>query len=341
MCPEGRRMRAARVEGLAGFECEASYRTDETVIPALRAVNRKWQRNAWTRAVPRFPGLKRRDFCWRGLVLVWKIETMSPPTPAGRPGMSKIQLAVMDTGEANRRILNKDEYRADFRRVEAASLKRKTRLASAEGKRTFARCFYSFQASLYFVSALGRTKVPHEYVEQIEQAVRNKMDEGTKELNQAIDGAELLFKNHSIETVATYDTVPLEVEVGITSALGRRYFELIHKLDQLMPLLQTLEIEEVITEKQVEQQRSRFKRIVLAMSSMMRNFAMGCRRRMNEADAKKDEPEGKKAKAAAASAFRADPGRDGEVMGPADLPQAALGVIETAQAESAPTEVVT
>ena len=63
------------------------------------------------------------------------------------------------------------------------------------------------------------------------------MDEGTKELNQAIDGAELLFKNHSIETVATYDTVPLEVEVGITSALGRRYFELIHKLDQLMPCL--------------------------------------------------------------------------------------------------------
>ena len=53
--------------------------------------------------------------------------------------MSKIQLAVMDTGEANRRILNKDEYRADFRRVEAASLKRKTRLASAEGKRIFAR----------------------------------------------------------------------------------------------------------------------------------------------------------------------------------------------------------
>lgn len=208
--------------------------------------------------------------------------------------MSKIQLAVMDTGEANRRILNKDEYRADFRRVEAASLKRKTRLASAEGKRIFARCFYSFQASLYFVSALGRTKVPHEYVEQIEQAVRNKLEEGTKELNQAIDGAELLFKNHSIETVATYDTVPLEVEVGITSALGRRYFELIHKLDQLMPLLQTLEIEEVITEKQVEQQRSRFKRIVLALSSMMRNFAMGCRRRMNEVDARKDEPEARR-----------------------------------------------
>ena len=220
--------------------------------------------------------------------------------------MTKTQLAVMDTGEANRRILNKDEYVADFRRVEAPSLKCKTRLASAEGKRMFARCFYAFQASLYFVSTYGRAKLPHEYVEQIERAVRDKMDEGTKELNQAIDGAELLFKNHSIETVATYDTVPLEVEVGITSALGRRYFELFHKLDQLMPLLQTLEIEEVITEKQVEQQRSRYKRIVLAMSSMMRNFATGCRQRVNEADARKDGVEANRPKPASAGPATAE-----------------------------------
>ena len=211
--------------------------------------------------------------------------------------MSKNQLAVLDSGEANRRILAKDEHRADFRRVEAASLKRRTHLASAEGKRIFARCFYSFQASIYFVSALGRTKLPHEYVEQIEQAVRNKLEDSTKEINQAIDGAELLFKNHNIESAATYDTVAMEVEVGVTSALGRRYFELIHKLDQLMPLLQTLEIEEVITEKQVEQQRSRFKRLVLAMSSTTRNFAMGCRRRMNEVDSKKDEGDSARAKA--------------------------------------------
>jgi hypothetical protein len=210
--------------------------------------------------------------------------------------MSDNQLALLDRGEANRRILGKDEHRADFRRVEAASLKRRTHLASAEGKRIFARCFYSFQASIYFVSALGRTKLPHEYVEQIEQAVRNKLEDSTKEINQAIDGAELLFKNHNIETAATYDTVAMEVEVGITSALGRRYFELIHKLDQLMPLLQTLEIEEVITEKQVEQQRSRFKRLVLAMSSTTRNFAMGCRRRMNEVDAKKVEADTSRAK---------------------------------------------
>ena len=200
--------------------------------------------------------------------------------------MNPTPLALMDTGQANRRILSKDEHRADFRRVEAASLKRKTHLASAEGKRVFARCFYSFQASMYFISTLGRTRLPLDQVEQIELAIRTRLEEATKELNRAIDGADLLFKNHNIETAATYDTVPMEVEVGITSALGRRYFELIHKLDQAMPLLQTLEIEEVIDEKQVERQRSRFKRILMALSSTARNLSLGVRRRMNDVDAK-------------------------------------------------------
>ena len=204
-------------------------------------------------------------------------------------------LVLMDKGDANRRILEKKEYRADFRRVEGASLKRRTLLQSAEGKRIFARCFYSFQASVYFVSTLGRTKLPHESVEKIELALRERLEAASKELNQAIDGAELLFKQHAIGAAATYDTVPLEAEVGITSALGRRYFELIHKLDQLMPLLQTLEIEEVITERQIEVQRSRSKRLVLALSSTARNFAAGVRRRMNELDARKGEPEARRA----------------------------------------------
>lgn len=210
--------------------------------------------------------------------------------------MNETALALLDSGEANRRILAKDEYRADFRRVEAASLKRKTCLASAEGKRIFARCFYSFQASMYFVSTLGRTKLPRESIEQIEQAVRAKLEVATAEFNKAIDGAEALLKNNNIEIIATYDTVPLEVEIGITSALGRRYFELIHKLDQIMPLLQTLEIEEAINEQQAERQRSNFKRIVLAMSSTARNFSMGVRRRMNEADAKKGEGDDKRSR---------------------------------------------
>jgi len=213
--------------------------------------------------------------------------------------MTDTALAVMDKGEANRRILGKEEYQADFRRVEAASLKRTTHLASAEGKRLFARCFYTFQAAMYFISQLGRTKLPHEVVETIEQDIKDRLEAATTELNQAIDGADLLFKNNNIEAAATYDTVPMEIEVGITSALGRRYFELIHKLDQVMPLLQTLEIEEVINEREVEKQRSRFKRITLHISTGARNFSDGVRRRMNEVDAKKATPSDPRRKRAA------------------------------------------
>ena len=229
------------------------------------------------------------------------LDRAAPHDEHGQNGCNQLEnrmttnaLALMDKGDANRRILSKDEYRADFRRVEAASLKRRTMLKSAEGKRIFARCFYSFQASVYFISTLGRTKLPHESVEKIEQAIRERLEAATKDLNQAIDGAELLFKEHGIVTAATYDTVPLEAEIGITSALGRRYFEVIHKLDQLMPLLQTLEIEEVITERQVEHQRSKSKRVVLAMASTARNLAAGIRRRMNELDAKKLEGDDKR-----------------------------------------------
>ena len=61
----------------------------------------------------------------------------------------------------------------------------------------------------------------------------------------------------SVTSPATYDTVPLQVEVGIMSSHGRRYLELLGKLDQLMPLLQTLEIHEVVTTQAVERMMPR------------------------------------------------------------------------------------
>ena len=82
--------------------------------------------------------------------------------------MTSTRLAVIDTGQVNERILNKDEYRAVFRKVEGASLKRTTHLSSPHAKRMFARCFYSFQASMYFISQLGRAKLDHEVVERID-----------------------------------------------------------------------------------------------------------------------------------------------------------------------------
>lgn len=200
--------------------------------------------------------------------------------------MTSTRLAVIDTGQVNERILNKDEYRADFRKVEGASLKRKTHLSSPHAKRLFARCFYSFQASMYFISELGRVKLDHEVVERIEQSIRESLDSATAEINTAIDQAEALLKHHNIDVLASYDTVPLQVEIGITSSFGRRYFDLMHKLDVVMPMMETLAIEEVINERELETRRSMYKRAVLHISTRARNLWMGVRRRMNERDAR-------------------------------------------------------
>jgi hypothetical protein len=62
----------------------------------------------------------------------------------GANDMSELQIVKHDQGGVNARILAK-ETKADFRRVEAASLKIKARFTSAEGKRFFAGYFNTLQ----------------------------------------------------------------------------------------------------------------------------------------------------------------------------------------------------
>lgn len=194
--------------------------------------------------------------------------------------MSDIQIVKIDQGGVNARILAK-ETKTDFRRVEAASLKMATRFTSAEGKRLFVRLFNTQQLNAHFISVIARTRLDHEEVAKVETAIRTQLEAVTEKLNQAIDGAEALFKAHGITSIATYDTVPLEVEVGVLSSSGRRFLEVLGKLDQLMPLLQTLEIHEVITTQAVDIQRATLKRQVRDVANGTRNLAMGLRRRMN------------------------------------------------------------
>jgi Transcriptional regulator AcaB len=194
--------------------------------------------------------------------------------------MSEIEIVKMDQGGVNARILAK-ETKADFRRVEAASLKMPTRFTSAEGKRFFVRLFNTQQLNAHFISVIARTRLDHDDIAQVEVAIRTQMEAVTENLNKAIDGAEALFKANGISSAATYDTVPLDVQVGVLSSSGRRFLEVLGKLDQLMPLLQTLEIHEVISAQQVDIQRAGLKRQVRDVANGTRNFAMGLRRRMN------------------------------------------------------------
>lgn len=194
--------------------------------------------------------------------------------------MTEIQIVKVDEGGVNARILAK-ETKTDFRRVEAASLKMPARFTSAEGKRFFVRLFNTQQLNAHFISVIARTRLDHGDVAKVETTIRSQMEAVAEKLNQAIDAAEALFKAHGITSVATYDTVPLDVEVGVISSSGRRFLEVLGKLDQLMPLLQTLEIHEVMSAQEVDVQRATLKRQVRDVANGTRNFATGLRRRMN------------------------------------------------------------
>ena len=245
--------------------------------------------------------------------------------------MSEIQIVKVDQGGVNARILAK-EAKADFRRVEAASLKMPTRFTSAEGKRFFARLFNTLQLNTHFISVIARTRLEHEDVAKIEDTIRAQMDAVTANLNHAIDGAEALFKAHGITSTATYDTVPLDVDVHVLSSIGRRFLEVLGKLDQLMPLLQTLEIHEVITTQAVDLQRATLKREVRDVANGARNFAMGLRRRMNAMDARSGDSrsEGSRQDAVAVGVVSgADkPGSDGDPAVVSTEVEAAVRLVE-------------
>lgn len=200
--------------------------------------------------------------------------------------MADIDFVKHDQGGVNARILAK-EAKADFRRVEAASLKIKASFASAEGKRLFIRYFNTFQLAIHFISVISRTRLNHDDVSKIEGLVRTHMDKVGEDLNQAIDGAEALFQANGITSAATYDTVPMELDVGVLSSSSRRYLEILGKLDQLMPLLQTLEIHEVITPQAVDVERAALKRKVRDVANGTRNLAARLRREMNALDARR------------------------------------------------------
>lgn len=63
----------------------------------------------------------------------------------------------------------------------------------------------------------------------------------------------------------------------------------LHAASTSVPLLQTLEIHEVITARDADIQRAGFKRAVRAMAHSARNLATGLRRRMNEVAIKEPE----------------------------------------------------
>jgi hypothetical protein len=195
----------------------------------------------------------------------------------------------LDHGAINQRILAK-ENAGDYRRVEQASVKQRTKFESPEAKRLYARYFHSLQLNAHFISEIARIRLEAEQVEKVEQMMRSRLEHLTREIDTAIDGAALLLEREGVTATATYDAQALDMEVGVISSFGRRYLEALLKLDRLMPMLRTLEIYEVITPSEADKRRALYKKYVRGVAMGVRILAGGLRKRMNEA-AMKDEGE--------------------------------------------------
>lgn len=195
------------------------------------------------------------------------------------------QLVKPDEGRINAKIIAKEPKKDYLANVESARRKIPISLSSPEMKRVFLRFFDTLQLHAYVVSVVARTKVQSELVERVEANIHGRIENLIGEVNKAIDGAEQLFKHHGITTVAEYDAQPLALVVRVISSFGRRYLELISKVDQLMPMLETLAIDDVITQRELDLQKARFKGEVKGVARFSRILAIGMRRRMNEIDA--------------------------------------------------------
>lgn len=235
-----------------------------------------------------------------------------------------------DDGRVNERILAKEARRDYLERVESSRLPIRTMLRSPEGKRLYLRVFDSLQLSAHFVSIIARTGLPHEIVEKVEAEVLGLLERTTTELNQAIDGAELLLKNNAIQALSRYAAEPMEFDAPVISSFGRRYLDILVKFDQLMPLLETLAIYEVITEKEKDTRKGIFKRVVKRVAGGTRTFAMGLRKRMNEAPAKEREDDDAKDSGASAGAATAS-----EVPRPIEMVEGAASQVASGVAVAA------
>jgi hypothetical protein len=198
---------------------------------------------------------------------------------------------MVDDGRINERILRKEATRDYLAKVESASKKIATRLRSPEIKRLFLRYFDSMQLNTHFISRITRTKLPHEAIEKVEEQITCQLKEITDEINTCIDSAELLLKSSGVAhtQLATYDVMPMDFDVKVISRFGRQYRELLEKADQVMPLLESLCVEDIISEQEMDMRKAVIKKMIKRVAWGARTYANGLRRRMNEPPIEPDE----------------------------------------------------
>jgi len=194
------------------------------------------------------------------------------------PTETKLSIKA-DHGATNRKLLAR-QAAADLTRIESASRKISIHLSSPEGKRLYLRCFDITQMNLHFIAVFARMKLPGEEVDKVELELRQLFDLRIAKLNQFLVDLEARCQANGILNLATYDVEAMHIEAKVYSTLGRLLLEMIGKVDQLMPMLETLCIDEALTTSQLNIEKSRIKKCVRGAASVTRTLRMTLEKRL-------------------------------------------------------------
>ena len=212
-----------------------------------------------------------------------RLSSANVPTSNGDTMNSHAGIPILVSAEhsaTNRKLLAR-QAAAKTDRIESASRKVSVTLSSPEGKRLYLRCFEITQINFHYITVFARMKVADAEVERIEQELRTMLDSRLARLNQALVDTEAKCMAHGISALATYDVEPLRFEAKVFSMLDRRLLELIEKVDQIMPMLETLCIDEAMTPSQLIIEKSRIKKAVRGTTKAARIIRATLERRAN------------------------------------------------------------
>ena len=196
----------------------------------------------------------------------------------------------MDTSNANASVTRQDRNAinhkllhrlsaAPLASVESAGRIVKMHLSSPEGKRLFLRFFDITQLHMHYVSKIARLSLPDAEVEAVEQQVLDLIVEKTQVVDQEMVRVEQQLRSHHIDSLATYAIEPLVLDARVLGKIGRRLLELIGKVDQLMPMLETMAIDELISESQLNIKKSVFKKTVRSVAGVVRTLKSGLQKK--------------------------------------------------------------
>lgn len=195
--------------------------------------------------------------------------------------MNEQQLIVNDDGTVNAKLLARFG-KSNLQGVEAAYRLMPTTLASPDAKRILLRQFHMYQINMQYISTVFRATLDGEMVETAEEQMLQALADCTTKIDHALVKAERELDARGIKTLAAYHVAPLVTEVPIFNRFGRRYLEIITRLDQLSLMVATLVLDEIITESDGATRMSGMKRLVRAASTTARTIRVRMRKVADE-----------------------------------------------------------